>query len=94
MASFDDWLDAYDVMYRALPASSELPCPNCGHQTLRLVFTAPPGTRHGYAAFWCDTCLEGIHLSRAPIPDGVSVLSLDLPAEKRNRGIPNYRLVT
>ncbi|MEV4831050.1 hypothetical protein AB0K25_22365 [Micromonospora sp. NPDC049257] len=94
MASFDEWLDAYDVVYRALPAPSDLPCPNCGHQTLRLAFTAPPGTRHGYASFWCDTCLEGIHLSRAPIPDGVTALSLDLPAGERTRGIPNYRLIT
>lgn len=94
MASFDEWLDAYDIVYRTLPTFSDLRCPNCGHPTLRLVFTAPPGSEHGYASFWCDTCLEGIHLSRAPIPDGVGALPLDVPAEERNRGIPNYRLVT
>lgn len=94
MASFDEWLDAYDVVYRALPASSDLPCPNCGHRTLRLVFTGPPGAAHGYVSFWCDTCLEGIHLSRAAIPHGVAARSLEAPAEKRRRGIPNYRLVS
>ncbi|MEE3922046.1 hypothetical protein V2I01_38575 [Micromonospora sp. BRA006-A] len=39
MASFDDWLDAYEVVYGALPAESDHQCPNCGHRTLRMVFT-------------------------------------------------------
>lgn len=94
MATFDEWLDAYDIVYRTLPTTSDLRCPNCGHRTLHLVLTGPPGSGFGYASFWCNTCLEGIHLSRAPVPDGVRVLPLDLPAEERNRSIPNYRLVT
>ncbi|MEU7619237.1 hypothetical protein AB0B27_24510 [Micromonospora rifamycinica] len=94
MATFDEWLDAYDVAYHALPVRPGQQCPNCGHRTLRLVFTAPPGSGYGYASFWCDTCLEGIHLSRAPVPDGAEVQPLGLPAEERNRNIPNYRLVT
>ncbi|SCF06868.1 hypothetical protein GA0070607_5138 [Micromonospora coriariae] len=94
MATFDEWLDAYDVVYRTLPVTSDLRCPNCGHRTLRLVFTGPRGSGYGYASFWCDTCLEGIHLSRVPIPDGVAARPLDAPAEDRNRGIPDYRIVT
>ncbi|NYF59342.1 hypothetical protein [Micromonospora purpureochromogenes] len=94
MATFDEWLTAYDVVYRALPAASDLACPNCGHRTLRIVFTARPAAEHGYASFWCDTCLEGIYVSRAPIPAGVTARSTDEPAEDRNRGIPDYRLVT
>ncbi|MGK5441437.1 hypothetical protein ACSNN7_06355 [Micromonospora sp. URMC 105] len=94
MATFDEWLTAYDVVYRALPAASDLACPNCGHRTLRIVFTARPAAGHGYASFWCDTCLEGIYVSRALIPGGVTARSTDEPAEARNRGIPDYRLVT
>ncbi|MGC4892916.1 hypothetical protein [Micromonospora sp. DT31] len=94
MASFDDWLDAYEVVYRALPTESDHQCPNCGHRTLRMVFTGPPGAGYGYVSFWCDTCLEGIHVSRAPVPAGVRALSTAAPVEERTSGIPNYRLVT
>ncbi|MGN9810221.1 hypothetical protein ACTMSW_12795 [Micromonospora sp. BQ11] len=94
MATFEQWLDAYDVAYRAQPGATDLPCPNCEHRTLRLVFTGPPESTYGYASFWCDTCLEGIHISRVPIPEGVVARSSDDPAEKRSCGIPNYRLAT
>ncbi|MDG4800991.1 hypothetical protein [Micromonospora sp. WMMD980] len=94
MATFEEWLDAYEIFYRTLPTRPELPCPNCGHQTLSMVFTGPPGAGYGYVSFWCDTCLEGIHLSRAPIPAGVTARSIDAPAADRRSGIPNYRLVT
>ncbi|MGC4862321.1 hypothetical protein [Micromonospora sp. DT41] len=96
MATFNEWLTAYDIVYRELPATSSLACPNCGHRTLRIIFTAPPAAEHGYVSFWCDTCLEGIYVSRALIPDGVTVTarSTGEPTEERNRGIPEYRLVT
>jgi len=61
LATFDEWLAGYDIVYRTLPATSEVPCPNCGHRTLRLVFTGPRRGDYGYASFWCDTCLQGIH---------------------------------
>ncbi|WP_434740257.1 hypothetical protein [Micromonospora sp. SH-82] len=92
MASFDDWVEAYEKVYRSLPASSEPPCPNCGNPTLRLVFTAPPGERFGFASFWCDTCLEGIHISRTLLPPGATTRSLAVPAEDREPVIPDYRL--
>lgn len=94
MATFDEWLDAYDVVYRTLPAISDAPCPNCSHRTLRLIFTGPRGGAFGYASFWCDTCLKGIHISRAPIPDGVSARPIDAPPEERRRGIPDYEQIT
>ncbi|MET8044901.1 hypothetical protein ABZU25_29060 [Micromonospora sp. NPDC005215] len=94
MATFDEWLTAYDVVYRALPSTSDLACPNCGHRTLRIVFTAPPAAEYGYVSFWCDTCTEGIYVSRAPVPAGVTARSTEDPTEERNRGIPDYRLAT
>ncbi|RZT79035.1 hypothetical protein EV382_2231 [Micromonospora violae] len=67
---------------------------NCGWRTLRIVFTAQPAANAGYVAFWCDTCMEGIHVCRAPVPDGVTVRPMDKPAEERNPRVPDYRLVT
>lgn len=93
MASFDEWLESYDASYRALPAPPTGACPNCGHRTLRLVFTAQPGTDVGYASFWCDTCLEGVHVSRAVIPAGVEARSLATAPDERRPIIPDYRLV-
>lgn len=75
MATFDQWQVAYDVVYRALPATSDLACPNCGQRTLRIVFTAQPAANAGYVSFWCDTCLEGIHESLT------GALYLDKPDE-------------
>lgn len=94
MATFDEWQTAYDVVYRALPAASDLACANCGQRTLRIVFTARPAANAGYVSLWCDTCLEGTHVCRAPIPDGVTVRPMDKPPEECNPRVPNYRLVT
>jgi hypothetical protein len=94
MANFDEWLEAYDAVYRALPARPALPCPNCSHRTLRLVFTAPPDGDVGYASFWCDACREGIHISRAVIPPGVEARSLATAPGERRPTIPDYHLIT
>ncbi|RAO47822.1 hypothetical protein GAR06_01817 [Micromonospora saelicesensis] len=94
MATFDEWLTAYDAVFRALPAASDLACPNCGQRNLRIVFTARPAANAGYVSFWCDTCMEGIHVCRAPIPDGVTARPADKPTEERNPRVPDYRLVT
>ena len=93
MASFEQWTEAWNDVYEALPADSETACPNCGHRTLRLVFSAKPDSAVGYADFWCDTCFEGIHVSRAVIPDGVIVRDSSVPTEERSPRIPDHRLV-
>jgi len=93
MASFDEWLVAFDQVYRSLPDIEEVACPNCAHPTLRLVFTARPGADVGYAAFWCDNCLQGIHLSRTVVPEGVEVRDASVPIGERLPAIPDYNAV-
>lgn len=71
-------------------------CPNCGGTDLRLVFSGRaerPEGRTGYAAFWCDGCLVGIHLSRCAVPDGVPMESLDTPVDQRAVRVPDYTLL-
>jgi len=96
-ASWRAWLVAYELYRDALPG---LPgprtgnaCPNCGAAALRLAFTGLAQERVGYAAFWCDRCLVGIHLSRCPLPEGVPVDSIHTPVEQRSVRIPNYTLL-
>ena len=93
MATYDDWLAAYSDVYDAIPDDSRLPCPNCGHTTLRLVFTGDPEMSIGYGHFWCDTCLQGIGISRAPIPDGAVMQNIHDDREDRQPKIPNFTLV-
>ncbi|MFI5891005.1 hypothetical protein ACIA5D_12925 [Actinoplanes sp. NPDC051513] len=92
-ATYEDWLDVYDVVYDAVPGNADVACPNCGHHTLRLVFTADPDRDVGYGSFWCDTCLLGVGLSRVVIPDGAIVRDRRLPPEERVPKVPNFRLV-
>ena len=94
MASFEQWLETFDEVYRAMPDAPDLACPNCGQRALRLVFTARPGADVGYAAFWCEHCGEGIHISRAAVPAGAVVRDGGVPIEDREPKIPDYRVVS
>jgi hypothetical protein len=94
MATFDDWLAAYSEVYDAIPKDAAVACPDCGHKTLRLVFTADPRHAVGYGHFWCDTCLRGIGISCAPIPDGAIAQDSHRPREEREPKIPNFTLVS
>ncbi|MGC1210867.1 MAG: hypothetical protein WA890_06300 [Micromonospora sp.] len=94
MATFDEWLSVFDQVYRNLPDDPASPCPNCRHQMLRIVFTNPADGDVGYAALWCEACLEGTHICRAVVPPGVTARRTDAPEEERLCRIPNYRLAT
>lgn len=93
--SEEEWYRAYEVVYRALPDDPHphVPCPNCGHDALRVAFTGPRGGRVGFVSFWCDNCLHGVHYSRATAPDGVDVIPIDLSEEEHARYVPNYTFV-
>jgi hypothetical protein len=93
-ASWGAWLSAFERHYATLPASpGPGDCPNCGTPALRLTFTGVEEERVGYAAFWCDGCLFGIHLSRCRVPEGVPMDSIHTPVERRSVRIPNYTLL-
>jgi hypothetical protein len=93
-AGWGDWLSVFERHYRALPsADDDSGCPNCGATLLRLTFTGVEEERIGYASFWCDGCLFGIHLSRCEVPEGVPMDSLHTPVELRSVRVPNYTLL-
>lgn len=93
MAAYDQWLDSYSAAYDTVPGPLLLPCPNCGHQCLQLVFTGDLDRMVGYAHFWCDRCLHGIGISRTAIPEHAVVQDIRQPRESRRPEIPNYQLV-
>jgi hypothetical protein len=94
MATFEQWLVAYSSVYESVPQDSGAACPNCGHRALRLVFTGDPERMIGYAHFWCDNCLHGIGISRAPIPVGAVMQDIRQPPAGRVPKIPNFRIVS
>ena len=86
LASYDEWLDAYEAAYRNAPLPYSQRCPNCGNQTLRLIFTvAHEGDRSATAIFWCESCLYGLFPSRCLLPEGAVAGS--------DGEVPNYRIV-
>lgn len=93
MATYDEWMDAYNEAYDSVPGNVDLPCPNCGHHTLRLIFTGELGRDVGFGSFWCDTCLLGVSTCRTIIPDGAVVRDIQLPREQMVPRIPNFKLV-
>jgi hypothetical protein len=94
MATRENWKDAWSVVYEAIPADSHTPCPNCGSDALRIVFTADPHRDVGYAEFWCDNCLEGIGVSRTVIPEGAVVRNIHDAPEDRRPKIPDFTLIS
>jgi hypothetical protein len=93
MATWEEWSVKYEAAYSAAPDNLHAPCPNCGHDALRLVFTGHESTGVGYASFWCDNCLQGIVISRAPIPVGATVRPIEQAPEDRRPQIPNFEIV-
>lgn len=94
MASlWEAWVDAYEQVYRALPARSVVVCPSCGDGFVRVSFTGDDQDRVAYASVWCDSCLNGILISRTRAPVGVPMIPPGLPAEERRLLIPNYRII-
>ena len=94
MATWEDWQIAFSAAYEAVPEDPHTPCPHCGNETLRLVFTGDRDRGVGYAAFWCDTCLQGIGISRVAIPDGAVVRDIHDDPDDRRPEIPNFTLVS
>lgn len=93
-SSWGAWLEAFERCYKELPdPARDVTCPDCGAPELRLSFCGLEAERVGYASFWCDACLTGVHLSRCLVPDGVPMESLRTPVEQRAVRVPNYTLV-
>ena len=92
-ASYEDWQRVYGDVYEALPERLEKPCPNCGSNSLRLEFVARESDHLGYAMFWCDFCLLGIHVSYTSVPRGVAFHLLDTPWSELGKTIPEYTII-
>lgn len=88
MATYQEWLDAFQRAYRAPDRVSELACPNCGARELRLRFVLyGRQEREANAAFWCDSCLQGMPPGPSEVPATCT------PVRSEDAHVPNYRIV-
>jgi hypothetical protein len=68
-ASWNDWVDAYELAYEQPERIATLRCPRCRRTSLNMAFWKGPGdSNRGHAAFWCGACLVGIAGLRLTIP--------------------------
>jgi len=46
-------------------------CPSCRAENVSTFRSKEAATKVGWVAFWCNTCLEGIQVSRVKFDDGI-----------------------
>jgi hypothetical protein len=91
--TWSDWLHTYERAYRAPTPPPRLACPaGCGARSLSLLFRERTSDGVGHGFFWCGSCLYGIHLCRALIPDGADVIPHDVLADEQPPP-PSFTLV-
>jgi hypothetical protein len=87
-ASYGDWMDAYQCSYADPRSIVARRCPSCGERQLKMIFIVKiEGAETGTVAFWCNSCLQGLMPTRAPIPRGGDKILEGLET------VPNYSFV-
>jgi hypothetical protein len=76
-----DWLKQFGRISKDPDSAVSATCLSCGEGPLRIQFVADAETRVGYAAMWCEACMQGIHVSRARVPAQVSFLTFEQAAD-------------
>lgn len=91
MSSFTSWINATK---KIAFDSERCVCPNCGHRGLKVQFVGDREMMIGHAYVWCRQCLEGIHVSRVEIPQGVRMLPMNVTQEELMKYVPRYHVVS
>jgi hypothetical protein len=65
-------------------------CPSCGQTAVDFQYVADPASRIGYLDIWCGACFKGIHISRARVPEGMSMLDIKSPPDLIAARIPHF----
>lgn len=66
-------------------------CPECQSEAIDFQYVGDITSRVGYLAIWCNSCLNGIHLSRVKVPESADLLAFD--DSKVKERIPVYKQV-
>jgi len=85
---YDRWYGIFSEAYEDPSSVSSLHCPNCGAQSLHLVFRGDHSDDvRAIAIFWCGSCMYGLAPNTTPVPAGTEVTVSDTVIA------PDFRIV-
>jgi hypothetical protein len=85
---WEAWFAAFSRVHAAWPDQVDVPCPNGDGGRVRVAYIGDPARRIGMAFAWCDTCRQGIYLSRVGIPEGAPMLAFGVSEADQAAVIP------
>ena len=68
-------------------------CPICMGEWIEFQYVGNVSTRLGYLDVWCDSCHNGVHVSRAIAPNTVEMLPFDTPRDVLRERIPKINYI-
>jgi hypothetical protein len=92
MGNFTGWLKlSVEISNNPLPLSA-LYCPECLNSTVDFQYVGDSEMRIGYLDVWCNSCSNGIHISRVRMPESAKLLEFN-DASLIDR-IPSFNQIT
>jgi len=89
---FKGWMEIFKKLPDNHYLSTEFNCPECGDKAIDYLYVVDEITGIGYLPIWCNTCKQGIQLSRVGAPKGAKKINIsDTSSIKEN--IPNFKQV-
>ncbi|MDQ0416811.1 hypothetical protein J2Z48_000983 [Croceifilum oryzae] len=67
-------------------------CPNCCSSKVEYIYVGDLKKRVGFQLVWCNSCKQGIRLSRVLIPNDEDMLSFDDEDEFSKR-VPEFKVL-
>lgn len=89
---FNDWLKLLIKFSKNNYSTKDFICPECGKKSVESIYVGNPSTYIGYLPIWCNSCNNGIQISRVEIPQGVKMIEFD-DLESIEKAIPNFKQV-
>uniref|UniRef100_A0A4Y8Q5H5 Uncharacterized protein n=2 Tax=Paenibacillus athensensis TaxID=1967502 RepID=A0A4Y8Q5H5_9BACL len=63
-------------------------CPECESEKIDFQYVGEPGSRIGFLSIWYENCLNGIHISRARVPESAKLFVFG------DRGLADLMILT
>jgi len=91
MSYFSAWLKLSADISGNAKQKPILQCPECRKETIDFQYVGDKETRIGYLDIWCNSCMNGIHISRVRVPVLADLIGFK-DAELKRR-VPDFKQV-
>ncbi|MED1721339.1 hypothetical protein [Brevibacillus parabrevis] len=88
-SQFKDWIKLTTIIAENHQEVPDIECPNCHRFGINYQYVGDIKSRAGFLDIWCNSCLNGIHLSRTKAPETVSMLPFDAVEEYKKK-VPRF----